>query len=165
MTTCGCRVIKAGWAYPLLAYPLPRWYTRGMEASIFTKIIQGDIPCHKVYEDELTLAFLDIHPVAPGHVLVVPKTQIEFMWDLPPQEYKAVMATARRVARHVRQVLGVPYVGQQIIGTDVPHAHVHVIPFHTVEEFYHRPSMNDEPNHQALAAMAGRLRMKDRLGS
>ena len=134
-----------------------------MEASIFTKIIQGKIPCHKVYEDEQTLAFLDIHPVAPGHVLVVPKTQIEFMWDLPLQEYQAVMATARRVARHVRQVLGVPYVGQQIIGTDVPHAHVHIIPFYTVEEFYHRPRMNDEPDHQALADMAKRLYVNDQL--
>jgi diadenosine tetraphosphate (Ap4A) HIT family hydrolase len=61
-----------------------------MEESIFTKIVKGEIPSHKVYEDALTLAFLDIHPVQPGHTLVIPKKQVEFVWDLPEEDYQAV---------------------------------------------------------------------------
>ena len=99
------------------------------EPSIFTKIINGDIPAHKIYEDELTLAFLDIHPVQPGHVLVIPKQQIEFVWDLPDELYRAVMATTKKMALHLREVLDAPYVSERITGVDVPHAHVQLIPF------------------------------------
>ncbi len=67
-----------------------------MEDSIFTKIIKGEIPCHKVYEDAQTLAFLDIHPVQPGHMLVIPKQQIEFVWDLPDEIYQALMMTTKK---------------------------------------------------------------------
>jgi histidine triad (HIT) family protein len=132
-----------------------------MEASIFTRIINGDIPSHKIYEDAWSFAFLDIHPVQPGHVLVVPKKQVEFVWDLEPSDYQAVMATAQKVAQRLREVLGVPYVGEQIIGVDVPHAHVHLIPFSTVQEFRTQPDMAAEPDHEALSAMASRLRMVD----
>lgn len=128
-----------------------------MADSIFTKIIKGEIPCHKVYEDDKTLAFLDIHPVQPGHVLVIPKSQVEFVWDLTDQDYSAVMAATQRVAKRLREVLSVPYVGTQIIGVDVPHAHVHVIPFRTTEEFRNRPDMTAEPDHVALAEMAKKL--------
>lgn len=128
-----------------------------MSDSIFTKIIKGETPCHKIYEDDKTFAFLDIHPVRPGHVLVVPKKQIEFVWDLDDESYQAVMMTAKKVAQRLKAVLGVPYVGQQVIGVDVPHAHVHVIPFSTVDEFRTRPDMDAEPDHQALAEMARKL--------
>ncbi len=128
-----------------------------MEESIFTKIIKGEIPCHKVYEDDHTLAFLDIHPVQPGHTLVIPKKQIEFVWDLDPQTYQAVMTTVQKVGLRIREVLNVPYVGQQIIGVDVPHAHVHVIPFSTVEQFRYRPDMSAEPDRIALGEMAKKL--------
>ena len=128
------------------------------EPSIFTKIIRGDIPCHKVYEDEWTLAFLDIHPVQPGHTLVVPKAEVEFAWDLSDDDYQAVMATAKRVAQRLRAVLGVPYIGEKIEGVDVPHAHVHLIPFSTADEFMRRADMAAEPDHTALAALAERLR-------
>src|SRR2546428_10820249 len=94
--------------------------------SIFTKIIKGEIPSHKIYEDDKTFAFLDIHPVQPGHVLVVPKVQVEFVWDLGREEYAALMATIQKVALRLREILGVPYVGEQIIGVDVPHAHIHL---------------------------------------
>ena len=66
-----------------------------MEDTIFTKIIKGEIPSHKIYEDEKTFAFLDIHPLTDGHVLVVPKVQVEFIWDLKPEDYQAVMATVQ----------------------------------------------------------------------
>lgn len=130
-----------------------------MEPSIFTKIINREIPCHKVYEDDLVIAFLDIHPVTPGHVLVVPKQQVPFVWDLPEEVYRAVMAVAKQIAQRQRTVLDVPYVGQQIIGVDVPHAHVHLIPFTEVAEYRYEPDMQADPDHVALAAMAERLRL------
>lgn len=128
-----------------------------MQDSIFTKIITGEIPCHKVYEDEKTLAFLDIHPVQPGHTLVVPKAQVEFVWDLTPEDYQAVMETVQKVAKRLRQVLLVPYVGEQVVGVDVPHAHVHLIPFSTVQQYRRIPDMSAEPDHAALAEIARKL--------
>lgn len=128
-----------------------------MQDSIFTKIIKGEIPCHKVYEDDKTLVFLDIHPVQPGHTLVIPKKQVEFVWDLEAEDYRAVMETAQKVAKRQRSVLGAPYIGEQIMGIDVPHAHVHVFPFHNGEEFRHKPDMSAEPDHAALEQMAKKL--------
>lgn len=126
-------------------------------SSIFTQIIEGKIPCHKIYEDELTFAFLDIHPVQPGHVLVVPKKEVEFVWDLDDETYIAVMATVKKVGLRVREVMGVPYVGQQVVGVDVPHVHVHIIPFSTTAEFRYIPDGSLEPNYEALAKVAEKL--------
>lgn len=128
-----------------------------MQDSIFTKIINGEIPSHKIYEDDLTYVFLDIHPVQPGHTLVIPKKQVEFLWDLEDADYQAVMNTAKNLASHIRDTLEVPYVGLKVLGIDVPHAHVHLIPFSTTEEFEHHPDMSAEPDHAALAAMAEKL--------
>lgn len=128
-----------------------------MEDSIFTKIIKGEIPCHKVYEDELTLAFLDIHPVQPGHVLVIPKQQIEFVWDLPNDLYQAVMETAKNVALHMREVLPQKFVSERIVGIDVPHAHVQLIPFDSGTDLRNEPDMDAEPDHDSLAEIAKKL--------
>lgn len=128
-----------------------------MEETIFTKIIYGDIPSYKIYEDDKTFAFLDIHPVQPGHVLVVPKKPIEFLWDLPDEDYLALMAAAKKVARHQREILGVPYVGVKVVGVDVPHAHIHLIPFRTTAEFSQPQDTTAEPDNSALAAVAARL--------
>ena len=128
-----------------------------MQESVFTKIIKGDIPSHKVYEDEKTYAFLDIHPIQPGHTLVIPKIQVEFVWDLPDEDYQALMATVKKVGIRIREVLGKPYVGQQVVGVDVPHTHIHLIPFSKVEEYRAHPDMDAEPDHEALAAMAKKL--------
>lgn len=130
---------------------------KSMQDSIFTKIIKGEIPSHKIYEDDSTLAFLDIHPVSPGHTLIVPKKQVEFVWDLPDEDYQAVMAIAKKLARHLREVMGTSYVGERIEGVDVPHAHVHLIPFNTVAEFTASRDMKSEPDHDALSKMAERL--------
>jgi histidine triad (HIT) family protein len=127
------------------------------EPSIFTKIVNGEIPAYKIYEDELTLAFLDVHPVQPGHVLVIPKQQIEFVWDLPDDLYQAVMATTKKVALHMREALAVPYISERVTGVDVPHAHVQLIPFSDAAQLRVHPDMNAEPDHVALAAMAERL--------
>lgn len=128
-----------------------------MDDSIFTKIINGDIPSHKIYEDEDTFAFLDISPITPGHTLVVPKKQIEFMWDLDDDTYQKLMATVKKIAEHMRTQLNVEYVGVQVIGVDVPHAHVHLIPFNEVSEYHNVPDSSVEPNHGALAAVARKL--------
>lgn len=128
-----------------------------MEDSIFTKIIKGEIPCYKIYDDDKTFAFLDIHPMTTGHTLVIPKKQVEFLWDLSDDDYQAVMATAKKLAVHLREKLGVPYVGVKVIGTDVPHAHVHLVPFSTPADYNNTPDLSGEPDHYALAAVAARL--------
>lgn len=128
-----------------------------MADSIFTKIIKGEIPAHKVYEDDKTFAFLDIHPVQPGHTLVIPKQQIEFVWDLPDDLYQAVMATSKKVALRLRETMGKKYVSERIVGIDVPHAHVQLIPFDTVDELRVQQDMNVEPSHDELAEIAKRL--------
>ncbi len=127
-----------------------------MQDSIFTKIVSGEIPSHKVYEDDQTLAFLNIYPSVEGHTLVIPKVQIEYLWDLDDATYQAVMATTKKVALRLKEVLGVERVGERVIGLDVPHAHVHLVPFTAAEEFY-APETKEEPDHSALAALADRL--------
>ncbi len=130
-----------------------------MQDSIFTKIIKGEIPSHKIYEDEDTFAFLDIHPISQGHTLVISKQQVPYVWDLNTREYTALMATTQKIAQHLRTILDVPYVGEQIIGVDVRHAHIHLIPFTTIEEYRNHPDPSVEPDHTALAQLADRLRM------
>lgn len=129
-----------------------------MEDSIFTKIVNGEIPANKIYEDEQTFAFLDIHPVTPGHTLVIPKKQVEFLWDLDDETYAAVTRTAKLVALRIREVTGVPYVGEKVVGVDVPHAHVHLIPFTATDEYSRHADMSKEPDFDALTAMAEKLR-------
>ena len=128
-----------------------------MNDSIFTKIVNGEIPCHKIYEDELTLAFLDIHPLRPGHTLVIPKQQIEYVWDLPDELYQAVMMTTKKVALRLRDVLPEKYIHERIVGIDVPHAHVQLIPFNHSIELTKQQDMTSEPDHQALSEMARKL--------
>jgi histidine triad (HIT) family protein len=132
-----------------------------MSDSIFTKIIKGEIPCHKIYEDSKTLTFLDIHPVQPGHALVITKNPVEFVWDASDADYQALMQACKKVALRLREVMNVPYVGEQIIGVDVPHAHVHLIPFSSTSEFRNIPDMDTEPDHEALAKLAEKLAIKD----
>jgi len=125
-----------------------------MQDSIFTKIIKGEIPSHKIYEDEHVFAFLDIHPVTPGHTLVIPKKQVEFVWDLDDDEYQHLTTAVKKIALHIRETLQVPYVGEQIIGVDVPHAHVHLVPFTHAIEYHQEADSSAEPDHAALAKVA-----------
>ncbi len=133
-----------------------------MEDTIFTKIVKGEVPSHKVYEDAHTLAFLDIFPAAEGHTLVIPKTQVPFVWDLNDTDYTALMNTVKKVAQQLKKISGKAYVGTLVVGIDVPHAHVHVVPFDTVEDIRqvvlaaHRDGQS--PNHEALAEVAKKLR-------
>lgn len=130
-----------------------------MEDTIFTKIVKGEIPCHKVYEDDKTLAFLDIHPVAEGHTLVISKLQVPSVWELDEENYTALMNTVLRVGRRLKEVVGRPYVGEMVVGVDVPHAHVHVVPFAETRELKRTLDTATAPtNHEALAKLAERLR-------
>lgn len=97
-------------------------------SSIFTKIINGKIPCYKIYEDDKTLAFLDIHPETPGHTLVIPKNEVDKIYDLPDEDYEALLKTAKKLAKHMENTLGARTLWK-VIGTDVPHAHIHLIPY------------------------------------
>lgn len=130
------------------------------EPSLFTKIINGDIPSHKVYEDEKTFVFLDIHPIQPGHVLVVPKSQVGFIWDLDSDDYQSLMETVKKVGNRLRIVFPEAVrIGVMIEGLDVAdHAHVKVFPFSDEKEFRNVPDTAELPDHAALAAMSERLK-------
>lgn len=127
-----------------------------MQDSVFTKIIKGELPCHKVYEDNKVLAFLDIKPYTSGHTLVIPKQQIDHLWDVDDDLYMYVMKIAKKVAERQREVLNPERVGVFVEGFAVPHAHVHVLPMYgglesTIEHKVAQPT-DDE-----LADMAKRL--------
>ncbi|PID32064.1 HIT family protein [Candidatus Saccharibacteria bacterium] len=131
-----------------------------MEGSIFTKIIRGDIPCHKIYEDEKTFAFLDIHPVQEGMTLVVTKTPAETVLDLGDEDYAALWSAVRVVAQRLREVYADRRrIAIQVEGLDVPHVHVKLFPIDTGEQFRSAPDMSAEPDHQQLARVAEKLRI------
>ncbi|MFZ1801866.1 MAG: HIT domain-containing protein [Candidatus Saccharimonas aalborgensis] len=131
-----------------------------MEDSIFTNIIKGEIPCHKIYEDEYTFAFLDIHPIQPGQVLVVPKTQIATVWDMPPDEYHHFMDTVLRIGKRLCEVYpDKAKVGLMIEGLEVDHVHAKVFAFSTSKEYRHLPDMAETPDHNALARDAEKIRI------
>ena len=98
-------------------------------ASVFTKIINGDIPSYKIAEDEHFYAFLDIRPLAPGHTLVVPKKEIDYLFDLEDDMLGSMMVFAKKVARALDRSMECVRVGILVVGTEVPHAHIHLIPF------------------------------------
>lgn len=95
--------------------------------SIFAQIIKGDIPCYKIYEDDKTFAFLDIHPESKGHVLVIPKIEVDKIYDLPDEDFQALMSTVKKLSKHLESKLGARILWK-VVGTDVPHAHVHLMP-------------------------------------
>ena len=112
-------------------------------SSVFAKIVAGEIPCYKIYEDEKVLAFLDIHPETMGHTLVIPKVEVDKIYDLPEDEYIALMLAAKKIARHMEDVLG-KRILWKVIGTDVPHAHIHLMPFDESWEQGKTFNMKDE---------------------
>jgi histidine triad (HIT) family protein len=99
-------------------------------ASIFSRIVAGEIPCYKVAEDENYLAFLDILPVAKGHILVIPKREEDKLWNLQDEEYLGLMLFAKRIANKMEVVFDCKRVGMAVIGLEVPHAHIHLVPMH-----------------------------------
>ena len=103
-------------------------------ASIFTKIISGEIPCYKVAETKDFLAFLDINPNAKGHTLCIPKKEENKIFDLEENEYVELMKFSRKVAKGIEKVIDCKRVGMTVIGLEVPHVHVHLIPLTTMED-------------------------------
>ncbi|WP_299337443.1 HIT family protein [uncultured Psychroserpens sp.] len=103
-------------------------------ASIFTKIISGDIPCYKVAETENYLAFLDINPNAKGHTLCIPKKEVNKLFDLDETTYHGLMEFSRQVAIAIEKAVDCKRVGMSVIGLEVPHVHVHLIPLTTMED-------------------------------
>lgn len=103
-------------------------------ASIFTKIINGDIPSYKVAENDQYLAFLDIQPLVKGHVLVIPKKEVDYIFDLDNDTLSGLMTFAKTVARKMDKVLDCKRIGVTVIGLEVPHAHVHLIPINGVAD-------------------------------
>ena len=97
-------------------------------ASIFTRIIRGEIPCYKVAEDEKHFAFLDINPLTKGHTLVIPKREVDYIFDLEDEEIAALNVFAKKVALAVQQVVPCKRIGTCVMGMEVPHAHIHLIP-------------------------------------
>ncbi|WP_439882243.1 HIT family protein [Pontibacter sp. MBLB2868] len=105
-----------------------------MEASIFTKIVNGDIPAYKIAESDRFLAFLDVYPTALGHTLVIPKQQIDYIFDLDDDLYTGLMAFAKEVAKALVKAVPCKRVGMAVVGLEVPHAHVHLIPLNSMAD-------------------------------
>ena len=101
-------------------------------ASIFTRIISGEIPCYKIAEDEKYFAFLDISPLAKGHTLVVPKAEVDYIFDLQPEVLAGLTLFAQRVAKAIDKAVPCKRVGVAVIGLEVPHAHVHLVPLQSM---------------------------------
>jgi histidine triad (HIT) family protein len=103
-------------------------------SSIFTKIIQGDIPSYKIAENEFCYAFLDIFPLQKGHVLVVPKKEVDLIFDLEDSDYQELMSFSKKIAKAIKKAIPCERVGMNVIGLEVPHAHVHLIPINNVND-------------------------------
>ena len=97
-------------------------------SSIFSKIVQGEIPCHKIAEDDHFLAFLDVMPLVEGHTLVIPKQEIDYIFDLDPEVLAGLMKFAQRIAPAIKKAVPCKRIGVAVIGLEVPHAHVHLVP-------------------------------------
>lgn len=114
-------------------------------ASIFTRIINGEIPCYKIAEDEKYFAFLDISPLAKGHTLVVPKQEVDYLFDLEADTLSGLMLFAQKVAKALDKAVPCTRVGVAVIGLEVPHAHVHLIPLNSVADIdFSRPKLKLE---------------------
>ena len=104
-------------------------------SSIFTKIVKGEIPSYKVAENEHFYAFLDIFPLTKGHTLVIPKEEIDYIFSIDDEMYKELWAFAKKVAKGIEEAIPCDRVGVAVLGLDVPHAHIHLIPLNNMEDF------------------------------
>ena len=126
-------------------------------ASIFSKIVAGEIPCHRIAESDDFLAFLDIQPVQTGHTLVIPKKEIDYLFDLEDEHLAALMQFAKKVAQGLRKSVPCNRIGVTVIGLEVPHTHVHLIPINSLSDMdFTRPKKN--VSHDELAHLAEHIR-------
>jgi histidine triad (HIT) family protein len=125
-------------------------------ASIFTRIINGEIPSYKVAEDENYYAFLDIHPLAEGHTLVIPKKETDYIFDIEDKEYQGLFLFAKQVAAAMRKVIPCERIGIAVVGLEVPHAHIHLVPLKTIYDIdFRRPKLKLSP--EEFAAIAAKI--------
>lgn len=125
--------------------------------SIFSRIIAGEIPSHKIAEDEKYYAFLDIMPLAPGHVLVVPKKEVDYVFDLDDELLSGILPFAKRIAAAMESVIPCERIGISVIGLEVPHAHLHLIPLRTMDDInFSRPKL--KMSNEELAQIAENIR-------
>ena len=123
--------------------------------TIFSKIIAGEIPSYKVAEDERFYAFLDINPLVKGHTLVVPKREVDYIFDLSDEELAAMQVFAKHVAEAIQRAFPCRKVGQAVIGLEVPHAHIHLIPIQKESDMlFSNPKLKLEPDEFAAIAQA-----------
>lgn len=128
-------------------------------ATVFSKIVAGEIPCHKIAEDSEFFAFLDIHPVAMGHTLVIPKEEVDYLFAIDDAKLGRMMAFAKRIARAQEQAIPCRRIGLTVIGLEVPHAHIHLVPItHESDMYFDRPK--GTPTNDELAATAAAIREK-----
>ena len=126
-------------------------------ASIFTKIINREIPGHIVAEDDHFIAFLDINPLVMGHTLVVPKQEVDYIFDLDDDIYTRLNLFSKKVAKAIEKVVSCERIGIAVIGLEVPHTHVHLIPLKTMDDInFSRPKLN--PGNDELAEIAARIK-------
>jgi len=125
--------------------------------TIFTKIIAGEIPCHKLAEDEHFLSFLDVFPIAVGHALVIPKTEVDYLFDLDDETMAGLMNFAKPVAKALEAEVPCKKIGVMVAGLEVAHAHVHLVPMNEITDLSFAVKDHD-PDHDKLAALAERVR-------
>jgi len=115
-------------------------------ASIFSKIISGEIPCYKIAENDRYLAFLDINPLAKGHTLVIPKREVDYIFKLSDEELAGLMAFAKKVALAIEKVMPCKRIGVTVIGLEVPHTHIHLVPINGVNDIdFRKPKLSFTP--------------------
>jgi histidine triad (HIT) family protein len=124
--------------------------------TIFSKIIAGEIPAHKILENDQYLAFLDLRPVNPGHTLVIPKKEIDYIFDIEDEPLAGLMAFAKKVAKAIQKTVPCQKVGVMVAGLEVPHAHIHLIPINSVSDLTFARA-KDVPQEE-LAAIAAKIR-------
>lgn len=126
-------------------------------ASIFSRIVSGEIPCYKIAETENCLAFLDVFPLVEGHVLVIPKTEIDYIFDLDDSLFTELHLFSKKVAKAIRNVVPCKRIGVAVIGLEVPHAHIHLVPMNTIGDInFTRAKL--QPSKEELAEVAERIR-------
>jgi histidine triad (HIT) family protein len=125
--------------------------------SIFTKIVKGQIPAHKIAEDDRFLAFLDVHPLQQGHTLVIPKQQIDYIFDLDDTLLADLMVFAKKVAKAIKKAVPCSRIGVTVIGLEVPHAHVHLIPIDRMDDMNFSHPKKKFPEAQ-MAEIAQKIR-------
>lgn len=126
-------------------------------SSIFSKIVKGDIPCYKIYEDENHLAFLDIQPLVMGHVLCIPKKEVDYLYDLTEDELASLWKFTMPVAKAIKQAVSCKRIGTAVIGLEVPHCHIHLVPLQHVGDInFSREKLH--PSSVELADMATKIR-------